>query len=172
MNQPNTIRTITLSTALIVFMIVVYIILQQRYVNNFPIPTPSPSPSSAPTPSSTPRTLTPEEQAVLKIPLHSASSQEKEQHAKQVAKLTTTAPELDITACKPNPVVYQVGLNSSFKIKNNDSIPHTLRYMSSQILVPSMGSTTIKTSQLFKIAGDYGYGCDNPFAKAGVIVVR
>lgn len=169
MNQKNIVSIIIVFTALIVFMIASYSRVQ-KYVSNSPIP--SSSPSSTPTSSPTPRTLTPQEQAVLKIPLHSASSQEKEQHTEQVAKLATTAPELDITACKPNPTVYQVGLNSSFKIKNNDSIPHTLRYMSSQILVSGHGSTTIKTSQLFSVSGDYGYGCDNPFAKAGVIVVR
>lgn len=171
MTHTNTIRNIVVLTILVVLMFAIYI-FQQKRVTNSPLSTSSPSPSPLSITSPTPRPLTPEEQAVLKIPLHYDPPEQKIQHTQQVAKLATTAPELDITACKPNPIVYQVGLNSSFKIKNNDSIPHTLRYMSSQILISGHGSTTINTSQLFNVSGDYGYGCDNPFAKAGLIVVR
>ena len=169
MNQSRVIRTVSLLAILVVFVIVIYGIVPQ-YVNN--LNTPFSTPSSTPTPSLTPRTLTPEEQAVLKIPLQYASSEEKAQHTKQVAKLAATAPTLDITACRPTPLAYQANLNGSFTVTNNDEMSHTLRYMSYQILVPAQSSTTVKTSQLFKTPGDYGYGCDNPFAKHGLLVVR
>ena len=131
------------------------------------------SPSLIPqVPFISPRTLTPQEQAVLNVPLHSASETEKTKHTQAVAELAKTALALDITSCVPNPTVYNVPLNSSFTIINNDAIPHTLRYMSSQIMVPARNSIIVKTSKLFTVSGDYGYGCDNPFAKHGVLVVR
>ncbi len=166
MNQKNIISVFIALAILIVFIIVIYS-AKQRYQANPLISTPSPSSSSM-----SERILTPEEQAVLKIPLHYDPPEQKIQHTQQVTKLATTAPELDITSCKPIPTVYQIKLNGSFKVINNDPIPHTLRYMSSHILIPAHGSTTVTTSKLFKVSGDYGYGCDNPFAKAGIIVVR
>ena len=170
MTKENTIRNIILLILVVLLMIAIYISQQG---NPPPIFIPTPSSFPTPTPFLMPvRTLTPEEQGVLKIPLHYASQTEKTKHTQDVAKLARTAPELNITSCTPNPVIYQVSLKESFKITNNDPVPHTLRYMSSQIMVPAYGSTTIKTSNLFKIAGDYGYGCDNPFAKHGVLMVR
>lgn len=131
------------------------------------IPTPIPPKYVAPE-----RALTPAEQSALDIPLHSASVEEKKQHTTEVAKLAKAAPVLDISGCKPIPLVYSVDLKGNFKIKNDDAIPHTVRYLSTQTVVPAHGTTTVKTSQLFKTAGDYGYGCDNPFAKMGVFMVR
>ena len=133
-----------------------------------------PAPMPTPSPASTPfvRILTPDEQAVLNIPLHNASSEEKVWHAKEVKKLAQDAASLDITKCTPIPLVYSINLKGSFQVINNDSIPHSIRYQSSQIKVPSHSTTTVKTSQLFKTTGDYGYGCDNPFAKQGVFMVR
>ena len=133
-----------------------------------------PAPMPTPSPASTPfvRILTPDEQAVLNIPLHNASSEEKAKHAEEVKQLVKAALILDITKCEPNPLVYPVNLNGSFKVTNNDSIPHSIRYQGSQIKIAAYSTTTVKTSQLFKTIGDYGYGCDNPFAKQGVFMVR
>lgn len=118
------------------------------------------------------RDLTADEKEALDVPLHSATVEEKKQYAVEVAKLAKTAPALDVTGCKPEPLVYKVDLKGSFKIINRDAIPHTVRYLSTQTVVPAHGTTTVKTSQLFSKAGDYGYGCDNPFAKMGVFMVR
>ena len=170
MNQHHTTRIIILISAVVLVMATIYVLRQWQV--SIP-PTPIHAPSASSTPHASPvYTPTPQEQAVLIIPLHYAPQIEKTTHAQNVAKLVKKAPELDITACVPKPTVYEVSLNGSFAIKNNDAIPHTLRYMSFQIMVPSHGSTTIKTSKLFKTTGDYGYGCDNPFAKHGVLVVR
>ncbi len=167
--------TTTTAMRIIILVITVVFIVFLIYFsspfqgNHYPIDTPSSSSSPTPTPI---RTLTPQEQAVLNVPLHSASEIEKTKHTQAVAELAKTALALDITSCVPNPTVYNVPLNSSFTIINNDAIPHTLRYMSSQIMVPARNSIIVKTSKLFTISGDYGYGCDNPFAKHGVLVVR
>ena len=133
-------------------------------------PRPTPIPSSSPTPYV--RVLTPDEETVLKVPLHNASSEEKATHAEEVKKLVQNAQSLDITKCMPTPLVYPVTLNGSFKVTNNDSIPHSIRYQGSQIKIAAYSTTTVKTSQLFKTTGDYGYGCDNPFATQGVFMVR
>ena len=117
--------------------------------------------------------LDPNQQEALHTPLHSASAEEKIVHAEVVAKLAQDAPRLIIIAgCKPNPLVYRVNLNGSFNVKNNDAVPHALRYLTMQIALPAQSTTTIKTSQWFKTSGEYGYGCDNLFAKAGVFMVR
>lgn len=173
MTKQNTMRMLTLLLASVFLMIAIYF-LQKWQVNTSRtlIPAPSPS-SSAQQPSPTPvQTPTPEERAVLNIPLSYESQTKKTEHAQAVIKLVKTTPALDITSCIPNPTVYQIPLNGSFTINNNDAIPRTLRYMSSHITVPSNGSITITTSTLFTIAGNYGYGCDNPFAKHGVLMVR
>ena len=145
-----------------------YLNLQFSSMPLSPRPTPMPSPSLTPYV----RVLNPDEQAVLKIPLHNASAEEKTWYAQEVKKLVQDAASLDITKCTPIPLVYSVNLKGSFQVINNDSIPHSIRYQSSQIKVPSHSTTTVKTSQLFKTTGDYGYGCDNPFAKQGVFMVR
>ena len=118
------------------------------------------------------RTLTVDEQEALNIPLDNGSMEEKRRHAAVVAKLVKTAPELDISGCKPEPLVYRVNLKGSFEVKNNDDVLHSIRYARMEILVPERGTTSIKASQLFSQPGDYGYGCDNPFAKMGVFMVR
>ncbi len=148
---------------------------RERMAKTFPflpfLGTP-PKPPAPPAYVAPQRTLTPDEQKVLNIPLHNTSAEEKQQHAAGVAKLAETTQALDVTGCKPDPLVYKVNLKGSFQVKNDDAISHSIRYVTVQIMIPARGTTTIQTSQLFKKAGDYGYGCDNPFAKMGVFMVR
>jgi len=113
-----------------------------------------------------------DEQGALNVPLHNATDRERMTHAAFVEKLAQAAPALDITGCKPTPLVYRINLNGTFQVKNDDYIPHALRYLTFQIQIPAQATTTVKTAQLFKTAGDYGYGCDNPFMKMGVFMVR
>lgn len=118
------------------------------------------------------QTPTPDQEAVLKVPLHDASPEEKTRYAQLVAKLAEEKTQLTLDACMPDSLVYRVALNGSFKVRNNDTVVHTIRYLTTQIPLPAQSATVVKTSQLFQKAGDYGYGCDNPFAKMGVFMVR
>ena len=162
-------------TVIIIATVAMLAILVYANVQFSGTPTPphvTPTPASSPSQTPYARVLTPDEQQVLHIPLHNASSYEKAQHAQEVARLAQSASFLDISGCKPTPLVYQVNLTGSFHVTNHDPIPHSLRYLTLQITLPAYSTTTIQTSQLFKTTGDYGYGCDNPFAKQGVFMVR
>lgn len=168
----------TIASFLVLLALVVAGLWVSRYHYNlildvFPFLASEPEPRIPSTPVVAPqRTLTSDEQAALKVPLSSASAEEKRRHAQEVVKLAQTARELDITGCKPEPLVYQVSLRGDLRIKNNDAIPHAIRYLGLQVDVPAQGSTSVSTSVLFQKPGDYGYGCDNPFAKMGVLMVR
>jgi len=141
------------------------------YIGSRPLPS-TPLPASPQTKSANGRILSPDEQRALRVPLQSASAEEKQQHAQTLATLVKTAPVLDITGCRPEPIVYQADLNGSFQVRNNDTVAHKLRYGSLMVAIPPQATTTVQTSQLFKTAKDYGYGCDNPFAQHGIMMVR
>lgn len=179
MKQKHTALITIISLLTLLALVLAGLLSQPRYrdifFKFFPILVVAPNPTrrlSPPAYVAPVRNLTPDEQQVLNVPLHNASTIEKQAHAQEVVKLVKTASVLDITGCKPTPLVYPLNLKGSFKIKNGDAIPHTIRYLSAQITVPAHGTTTAQTSQLFKTTGDYGYGCDNPFAKMGVFMVR
>ena len=107
-----------------------------------------------------PANLTDDEHFILNPPSSDASRSAKDKHAQTVAKLAIVGSNIQITNCKPSPLVLQVKLGSEFTITNKDSTSHNITFDEEHTYkVSANGNLTIKAE--FKYgAGDYGYVCE------------
>lgn len=130
-----------------------FIVIQtQQKSQKITYQTPSPSPS--------PLILTADERFILNPPSAEASKSALAKHAKMVATLAKPADTLEVTACRPNPLVLNVKLGSQIKIQNNDETEHKIIVDGSHYYkIPPKSSQIIKVE--FKYGtGDYGYVCE------------
>ncbi|MEK7517793.1 MAG: hypothetical protein AAB583_04545 [Patescibacteria group bacterium] len=110
---------------------------------------------------STQKGLTAEEKQALSFPGPNATEEEKKKHSDLVDELGNRVAGtlfLDITGCKPNPIVYRVKQGGSFKVKNSDSIDHTLS-TDRKITIKANSEQTLTSKSIGDVLGNYGYGC-------------
>lgn len=110
--------------------------------------------------------------AVLNFPGPNATAEERKKHSDLVNKLGDEAgfSFLNISGCKPVPVVYRVKLGSTFKVKNTDSVDHTI-YTAKKVTIKANSEQTLNSKEIGDNLGDYGYGCDNSSGAAGIIQI-
>lgn len=121
---------------------------------------------------STPRELTAEEKQALNFPGPNATEAEKKAHADLVNKLGNQSgvPFLDISGCRPTPVVYRVKLGGTFKVKNSDSKDHTI-YTDRDTVIKANSEQTLTSKDIGDNLGQYAYGCDGS-AGSGVGIIQ
>ena len=116
--------------------------------------------------------LTAEQREVLTAPGASASPAEQKVHDELIIKNARTAEYLSIgPGCKPDPLVIQITVGASLRIKNTDSEPHTLVFDAKHVLSIATSSSEELKTDFLKVGGAYGYGCDGVLGAAGIIVV-
>ncbi|MDO8470482.1 MAG: hypothetical protein Q7S63_00715 [bacterium] len=113
------------------------------------------------TPSQTTSGLTADESFVLSNILEPRVT-EKERTIFQIAlsKAALESDQLDVTACSPKPVVWNLSKKKDLVVKNDDQVAHTLTIYASKYQVPAKGSITIPAD--FAENGHiYTYSCDD-----------
>lgn len=118
--------------------------------------------------------LTAKEKQVLNFPGPNASQEEKNAWEAVVRKLGAESEGvayLDISGCKPNPVVYRVKLDSSFMVKNSDQKDHEI-YNAKRVTIKANSTQTLRTQEIGSNIGLLGYGCDgSPGLGVGIIQI-
>lgn len=113
--------------------------------------------------------LTPDEKAALAPPAQNASQDQQKQFFDLVSKTAKTSDALDISQCKPNPVVMKVKYGGTFPAKNTDSVPHRIVFDKDHVYtIPANGQTAVEVN-FGKAAGIYGYGCDSTNYAVGML---
>jgi hypothetical protein len=146
---------------------------QNQSINNQEFVTPQ-----AITPNSTataPLTNQPsaEEIAVLNFPGPNATDAEKKAHSNlvnEVGNKVAGTPFLDISGCKPNPIVYRVKRGATFNIKNSDAIDHTIN-TERKAIIKSNSEQTLASKGIGDDLGNYAYSCDDSAGPVGVIQI-
>ncbi len=107
-----------------------------------------------------PANLSKEEKKLLTVPPPDASEEEINAHIAIGEKLAKEADILEITDCKPKPLVLKVKEKTNFKVLNNDKIDHTL-IIDEEHKYPILGGETTEIRADFgKPPGLYGYVCE------------
>lgn len=107
-----------------------------------------------------PANLTEEEKKLLTVPSPDASEEEINAHIALGEKLAKEGDTLEITDCKPKPLVLRVKEKTNFKVLNNDKIDHTLIIDDDHKYPISAGETTEIKADFGKPPGLYGYVCE------------
>ena len=117
--------------------------------------------------------ITSEELAALDFPTSDASINEKNNHIDVVRGAAKEAPYLDITKCEiADPVVLKIKESEGMKVRNQDSVTHTLVLdADTKFIIPAGATEQIKPDFLHG-PGIYGYGCDNMPYSIGVLLVE
>ncbi len=98
------------------------------------------------------------------------STKEAKDFATALSNSAVATDNLDVSACKPNPVILRIEFNKQLSVKNSDSVAHTLVINSRSFKVSAGSSVNIATTDFGKDGTVYPYACDdNP--QAGVIWV-
>lgn len=104
-------------------------------------------------------TLSATERSFFTIPGADASQEEKESHASLVRKNTQSAGEVSIQKdCQPSPLAFAADNTLTFKVKNTDTVSHTVKIgpTGRYTLAPGESSTVT----LEKKGTILGYACD------------
>lgn len=107
-----------------------------------------------------PANLTEEEKKLLTVPPPEAERSEIETHLALGAKLAKKADVLEITNCKPKPLVFKVKEKRNFKVLNKDKIDHTLIIDEEHKYAIAAGETKQIKADFGKPPGLYGYVCE------------
>ena len=116
--------------------------------------------------------ITEEEGKVLSPPPLDAFEKEKEAHLALAEKLAVDAKYLDITKCEvADPVVFSVPYDSSFTVRNEDTVDHDLvRGPKERFTVPAGGEITL-TADWGGGPGVFSYACDSIRRPVGMILM-
>lgn len=112
--------------------------------------------------------LTADESFVLSNILE-ARETEKAKNVFQIAlsKAALESNQLNVTACSPRPVVWNLKTKKDLLVKNDDQVVHTLTIYASKYQVPAKGNISIPAD--FVESGHvYTYSCDD-ISVAGIL---
>lgn len=117
--------------------------------------------------------ITSEELTALDFPASDAPINEKNNHIDVVNKIAKEASYLDITKCEiADPVVLKIKESKGTKVRNQDSVPHTLRIdADNKFIIPAGATEQIKPDFLHG-PGMYGYVCDQVTHVVGIFLVE
>lgn len=116
--------------------------------------------------------LSAQEIAVLNFPGPNATDAEIRQHGELVDKLSIRASALDITNCKPNPLVFEIEEGTTFKVRNTGSVAVELVRGDKIVTVPANTEKGVKITDLAKEQfGNIGYACMDQQGPTGVIQI-
>lgn len=155
-----------MKTNLLITILVVTALTLGIFIINpsgFKLPSFEKKKSPNPTPSTSrllPTNLTEEEKKLLTVPPPDASKAEIEAHIALGAKLAEEGNVLEITDCKPKPLVFKVKEKTNFKVSNKDKIDHTLIIDDDhKYPIPAKETSQIR-ADFGKPPGLYGYVCE------------
>lgn len=114
------------------------------------------------------------ERAVLNYPAAGVSEEEWKNYLIAIAKVAVETDTITIGAgCSVKPVVLKTALvmGKTVKVKNTDSVPHTLSFNNPPNFLVAANSTTEMPVDFKGVPGIYGYGCDNSPQAVGLIQV-
>ena len=117
--------------------------------------------------------ITEEEGNVLSPPSPDSLESEKEAHLALTEKLAVFAEYLDITKCEvADPVVFSVSYDSSFTVRNEDTVDHDLVRGPGEkrFTVPAGGEITL-TADWGEGPGVFAYACDSIRRPVGMILM-
>ena len=118
------------------------------------------------------RTLTAEEQEVLKFPGPDASEEEIKRHGELVDQLSEGATLLDITNCSPFPVVTLVNPSTTITVRNSGFTEQTIVRADKAVAIPAGGEVQVTISSLTgSDLGNLGYSCQGVPGPVGVFQV-
>ena len=127
---------------------------------------------SQPTPSElSGEALANEEQTVLNFPAETATESDRRQHSEMVRRLAVASDTLDLTGCRPDPVVLEVLLGETVTVRNSDVESYELVINSEYVFVVPGGGETEVVADFGKGLGVYGYGCEPASQVVGIIHV-
>jgi len=97
----------------------------------------------------------------------------KNNHIDVVRGAAKEAPYLDITKCEiADPVVLKIKESEGMKVRNQDSVTHTLVLdADTKFIIPAGATEQIKPDFLHG-PGIYGYGCDEMPYSVGIFLVE
>ncbi len=91
--------------------------------------------------------ITEEEKLVKADPLN-ATLEERTAYRKKLDQFAKDATTVEITNCKPNPLVARVKENTAPNITNNDNAEHVLRLGTTELKVPAKGTISVKIGKI------------------------
>lgn len=104
-------------------------------------------------------TVAEKEAKLMSLNLSSASPEStKNEYFYLANALAKTAPVLEISACKPTPLVYEIS-EASFSVKNTGSKEMELNFGGAKNYSIAPGKTVLIKDALTRGVGFYGYGC-------------
>lgn len=93
------------------------------------------------------------------------------QRAEKISNAAQDAEFLDVSGCKPKPLVLKVADKGTFTAKNQDSAAHTINFDEAHTYtIPASGSLEI-TGDFGKGPGNYGYLCDAGTNIVGILLL-
>lgn len=160
----NKVKSIVLSGLVVLAIVLGYAIYQQKSSHEKPAMTQNPSASKNPS------NRLSDEAKVLNISSFSTEEEKKQNYALAVS-ISKEADFLDIANCTGSPVVLRLREGTSLKVRNKDSVAHSISFNDKQIY-PVLAGSTIEVKDAFaKGPGLYGYGCDNFSGAKGMVYV-
>jgi hypothetical protein len=120
-----------------------------------------------------PKDLTADERSILQAPQADDPVSKKEAHFQIVNKLAQEADVLNINKCeKPSPLVLSLKYGQEFKVKNDDSIPHSIIIDKNHIYKIDANSTVSFKADFGRGLGAYGYLCEKYAGIVGFFLVE
>jgi plastocyanin len=106
-----------------------------------------------------PGNMSTDEQDLLHPPSESSSTDLKQKHMALVIKLAKPGSSIELSDCKPTPLVLQIKQGTNLEVKNNDTVKHTLVFDNQHSLnIEPNSKATINVNFQYG-TGDYGYVC-------------
>ena len=152
-----------LAALFIVLILIGLIVILSRNTQEVAVPFPEPN-----------LTASQDEQSALVFPPMNASDAEKKQHFDLVQRVAKSGDKIDITQCKPSPVVYSLSFikGDAVVMENRDVVDHTIRVEGGSSLVIPGGVTLRLEIDFDKGPGLYTYYCDSEEKVSGILFVE
>ena len=99
------------------------------------------------------------------------TEEQKLKHNELVGKLAKEGPSVNVTGCKPSPLVYKLKDGSTITLRNDDSVEHIIMIDPAHIYTAKAKSLTKIVADFGQGPGNYGYKCDDSQGAAGVFLV-
>ena len=157
---------IGIAVLVVIAIVLGYIIIKQQSIT----PQVSTDNSTATAPTTNQLSAAEEIAAVLNFPGPNATDAEIKKHLDLVDKLGNESTILDISGCKPNPVVFRIRLGANFKVKNSDQIAHVI-YTYKELTINANSEQSLDSASVSSGLGNRGYSCDNGKTTVGVIQI-
>ena len=112
-----------------------------------------------------------DEELVLDFPDPSAPKEEQRKHYDLVSQLAENVDEIDISNCRPSPLVARIKNKDPITLKNSDQVEHSVSFNQEQTLVISAAAKESIIVNFEFGPGVYGYTCDAKGKPVGVLLV-